>query len=33
MAWVGGSCVVGRGSWVVRRGYGVGRRIDIENIF
>jgi hypothetical protein len=40
MAWVGGSCVVGRASWVVRRGscvvgrgYGVGRRIDNENIF
>jgi hypothetical protein len=39
--WVGrGSCVVGRASWVVRRGscvvgrgYGVGRRIDNENIF
>ena len=35
-----GSCVVGRASWVVRRGscvvgrgYGVGRRIDNENIF
>jgi hypothetical protein len=35
-----GSCVVRRGSWVVRRGscvvgrgYGVGRRIDNENIF
>jgi hypothetical protein len=27
------SCVVRRASWVVRRGYGVGRRIDNENIF
>jgi hypothetical protein len=24
---------VGRALWVVRRGYGVGRRIDNENIF
>ena len=39
--WVGrASWVVRRGSWVVRRGscvvgrgYGVGRRIDNENIF
>jgi hypothetical protein len=31
MAWVGG-WVVGCASWVMRRGYGVGRRIDNENI-
>jgi hypothetical protein len=28
-----GSCVVGRGSCVVGRAYGVGRRVDNENIF